>query len=353
MGEKINLNKGGFDKRIYNKTIDTSFSQLGLPPIIQVDPPQSVDIFFKLYNTLFYQIPELGEINSHEYIVKTSGEYIAFDKKDELVRALEKEIADTRKKLFQSQQDLTKLFPEEEIEPLPEIDDVELPPRVAPSLNIINTPPPVPPPPPPSPTPPPPASSADQEMYDAGYNYQVITYNALVNNINSFAGLGNVIRNQNDNLKEPNQVGITALATSYKGIDNFIGVNFTYNTALSTLSSLDPGPSTPEGKVLNALNKLRKSELEKDLRQAKDKIGSEEAKYSEWREAIKKKSSDKKKDALYKILAMTVDGLRETFRETNKFGNGFISIEEFTELYLGNNTGAGGRKNTSGYSNFG
>ena len=184
MGEKINLNKEGFDKRIYNKTIDTSFTQLGLPPIIQVDPPQSVDIFFKLYNTLFYQIPELGEINSHEYIVKTSGEYIAFDKKDELVRALEKEIADTRKKLFQSQQDLTKIFPEEEVEPLPEIDDVELPPRVAPSLDIINTPPPPPPPPPPSPTPPPPASAADQEMYDAGYAYQVVTYNALVNNIN-------------------------------------------------------------------------------------------------------------------------------------------------------------------------
>ena len=297
MGEKINLNKEGFDKRIYNKTIDTSFTQLGLPPIIQVDPPQSVDIFFKLYNTLFYQIPELGEINSHEYIVKTSGEYIAFDKKDELVRALEKEIADTRKKLFQSQQDLTKIFPEEEVEPLPEIDDVELPPRVASSLNIINTPPPPPPPPPPSPTPPPPASAADQEMYDDGYSYQVVTYNALVNNINV----------SND---------VSSITTTF--INN------------------------------NSWTRDKRDDMLKDIRQAKEngntKVG-DEGTYTQWRAAIKAKSSGNKKENLYTILSITTDKLRQTFKETNKFGSGFLSIQEFEDLDEGN-------INTSGYSSF-
>ena len=297
MGEKINLNKEGFDKRIYNKTIDTSFTQLGLPPIIQVDPPQSVDIFFKLYNTLFYQIPELGEINSHEYIVKTSGEYIAFDKKDELVRALEKEIADTRKKLFQSQQDLTKIFPEEEVEPLPEIDDVELPPRVASSLNIINTPPPPPPPPPPSPTPPPPASAADQEMYDDGYSYQVVTYNALVNNINV----------SND---------VSSITTTF--INN------------------------------NSWTRDKRDDMLKDIRQAKEngntKVG-DEGTYTQWRAAIKAKSSGNKKENLYTILSITTDKLRQTFKETNKFGSGFLSIQEFEDLDEGN-------IDTSGYSSF-
>jgi hypothetical protein len=296
MGIEINLNKECFDKKIYNKTIDTSFNQLGLPPIIQVDPPQSVDIFFKLYNTLFYQIPELGETNSHEYIVKTSGEYIAFDKKDELVRALEKEIADTRKKLFQSQQDLTKIFPEEEIEPLPEIDDVELPPRVAPPLNIIPTPPPLPPPPPVAPTPPPPASATDQEMYDAGYAYQVVTYNALVNNINVL----------NDAI----------LSSNIGNLNNW---------------TVD-----------------KRDNMIKDIRQAKEngntKVG-DEGTYKQWRAAIKAKSSGNKKDNLYIVLTITTDKLRQTFKETNKFGDGFLSTQEFALLNQG-------LVSTSGYSSF-
>ena len=32
-----------------------------------------------MYNTLFYQINELGETNSHEFLIKTSSEYIKFD----------------------------------------------------------------------------------------------------------------------------------------------------------------------------------------------------------------------------------------------------------------------------------
>ena len=45
-----------------------------------------------------------------------------------------------------------------------------------------------------------------------------------------------------------------------------------------------------------------------------------------WRAAIKAKSSGKKKDNLYTVLAITTDKLRKTFRETNKFGSGFLSI---------------------------
>ena len=35
--------------------------------------------FLTIYNQLFYEIPELGETNSHEYLIKTSSDYIDSD----------------------------------------------------------------------------------------------------------------------------------------------------------------------------------------------------------------------------------------------------------------------------------
>ena len=93
MAENINLNKNVFNKRDYTKTIDTSFTQLGVQTIQeQIDEQPTVEEFFILYNQLFYEIPEVGETNSHEYLIKTSSEYINFEQTDELVQALQKEI---------------------------------------------------------------------------------------------------------------------------------------------------------------------------------------------------------------------------------------------------------------------
>ena len=76
-----------------------------------------------MYTELFYQINERGPDNSHEYLVKTSGEYISFEDKDELVEALQKEIATLRKELLQTQQDLADSLGDlaEASQPLPEI----------------------------------------------------------------------------------------------------------------------------------------------------------------------------------------------------------------------------------------
>lgn len=107
MAIDVNFNKEYYDKRTYEKTIDTAFTQLGVKTIQeQLDEQPSVQEFFTLYNELFYQIPELGDTNSHEFLVKTSGEYIAFDENDELIEALQNEIALLREELLATQQEL-------------------------------------------------------------------------------------------------------------------------------------------------------------------------------------------------------------------------------------------------------
>lgn len=104
MAENINLNKKVFNKRDYEKTISTSFTQLDVKTVQeQIDEQPTVQEFFNLYNELFYEINELGETNSHEYLIKTSSQYIDFTKNDELVEALQREIAELREELLEIQ----------------------------------------------------------------------------------------------------------------------------------------------------------------------------------------------------------------------------------------------------------
>ena len=104
MAENVDLNKEVFNKRDYEKTISTSFTQLGVKTIQeQIDEKPSVQEFFNLYNELFYEINELGPTNSHEFLIKTSTEYIAFDENNEIIEALQKEIADLRAELLEAQ----------------------------------------------------------------------------------------------------------------------------------------------------------------------------------------------------------------------------------------------------------
>ena len=107
MAENINLNKEVFNKRDYTKTINTTFTQLDVKTVQeQIDAQPTVQEVFNLYNELFYEINELGETNSHEYLIKTSSEYIDFEKNNELVEALQREIAQLREELLETQQQL-------------------------------------------------------------------------------------------------------------------------------------------------------------------------------------------------------------------------------------------------------
>lgn len=79
-GEKVNLSKRVYAKNQYERVIDTTFSQLATTPTsteaAATTPTISVDEFFQYYTDLFFQIPKFGEVNSHEYLIKTSTEYI-------------------------------------------------------------------------------------------------------------------------------------------------------------------------------------------------------------------------------------------------------------------------------------
>lgn len=96
MSRKIDTKKQVFNKAEYEKTINTSFNDLGVTSVVEdLNNQTSPEEFFQLYDELFYELPLLGE-NSHEYLVKTSGEYINFDQNNEVIEALQQEITALR-----------------------------------------------------------------------------------------------------------------------------------------------------------------------------------------------------------------------------------------------------------------
>jgi cell fate (sporulation/competence/biofilm development) regulator YmcA (YheA/YmcA/DUF963 family) len=110
MSENINLQKQVYNKGDYSKVINTSFTQLGVKNIQQqIELQPTVEEFFALYNELFYTIPELGKTNSHEYLIKTSSEYVNFDINQEEIIELQAEIAQLRTDLLNTQKQVVEL----------------------------------------------------------------------------------------------------------------------------------------------------------------------------------------------------------------------------------------------------
>ena len=110
MGENVNLNKQVYSKSQYSKIIDTEFKQLGVKSTQQqLNETPTVQDFFQLYNDLFYDIPEMGSNNSHEYLIVKSSEYINFEPNNEEIEALQAEIAQLRMDLFDEQKKVIEL----------------------------------------------------------------------------------------------------------------------------------------------------------------------------------------------------------------------------------------------------
>lgn len=102
--QRIDLIKQVYSKTEYPKIIDTNFNQLGVISVNQqITATTTVNQFFQYYNDLFYEIPAFGELNSHEYLVKTSGEYINYDQDSAIISALQNEISQLRRDLLASQ----------------------------------------------------------------------------------------------------------------------------------------------------------------------------------------------------------------------------------------------------------
>jgi len=109
METKVNLVKSTFNKDQYVETIDTSFTQLVDPTIIDVAAiTPTVEEFFQDYNTLFFDIPKTGE-NSHETLIVQSTEYIGYSPVNEEITALTEEITSLREQLLEARQQLEEL----------------------------------------------------------------------------------------------------------------------------------------------------------------------------------------------------------------------------------------------------
>ena len=108
--EQINLNKQVYDKNQYQKVIDTSFTQLVSVTsslVTSSTPPITLDQFFQYYQDLFFQIPKLGDINSHEYLVKTSTDCICTSQQtNDTIQALVEEVTSLRQENLSFQQQI-------------------------------------------------------------------------------------------------------------------------------------------------------------------------------------------------------------------------------------------------------
>ena len=110
--EKINLSKKVYAKNQYEKVIDTNFSQLATSPTPSTTfTPVSISIdeFFQNYNQIFFNIPKLGTTNSHEYLIKTSTEYIGYAPINNDIQALIEEINNLQQQNLDLNQQLIDL----------------------------------------------------------------------------------------------------------------------------------------------------------------------------------------------------------------------------------------------------
>lgn len=96
--KKVDVKRNVFDKDKFNETVDTQFSQLVTTP-----DPSFFDInlatlgdFWLLYDKFFYTIPKFGEIESHEYLGRTSLEYANSEYINQQIEDLLEEIAALR-----------------------------------------------------------------------------------------------------------------------------------------------------------------------------------------------------------------------------------------------------------------
>jgi len=108
--EELVLRKTVYSKVDYPRIIDTNFTQLINQEQESQSPPEiSVEEFFTNYREIFFNIPKLGESNSHEYLVKTSGDYISDELVDPTIQALLEEINNLRQENLELNQTIIDL----------------------------------------------------------------------------------------------------------------------------------------------------------------------------------------------------------------------------------------------------
>ena len=104
MEQEVRLVKEVYGRTTFNRVVDTSFTELYKQPDAATVPTQqiTVDEFFDLYNTLFFDIPATGEVNSHEYLIIRSTEYLGGGVLTDNEKAYIEEINSLRQQLLEA-----------------------------------------------------------------------------------------------------------------------------------------------------------------------------------------------------------------------------------------------------------
>jgi hypothetical protein len=85
----------------YRKVIDTNFTELVTPVPVIDQPIVTVADFFSYYDQLFFDIPVSGSINSHNYLIERSTQYVGGSVVDQEKQALIEEINSLREQLVE------------------------------------------------------------------------------------------------------------------------------------------------------------------------------------------------------------------------------------------------------------
>ncbi len=110
MSEKVELVKEVYGRNTYPRVIDINFNELYSPATaITVTEELTVEAFFDAYNNLFFQIPATGEVNSHEYLVARSTEYLGGITLTDSEKAYIEEINSLRQQLLEANSNYTNL----------------------------------------------------------------------------------------------------------------------------------------------------------------------------------------------------------------------------------------------------
>jgi len=102
------LNKTIYDKNQYKNTIDTTFSNIQAPTP-SLEETVGVNEFFRLYESLFYNIPIDGDTNSHTYLIQQSSQYVGSTFTSEEIQVLLDEITGLRQDLLLANQTILQL----------------------------------------------------------------------------------------------------------------------------------------------------------------------------------------------------------------------------------------------------
>jgi hypothetical protein len=110
MAEQIELNRTVYGKITYPNVINTEFTQLLRSTNGEEIDTITIEQFFQAYNDLFYEIPILGDYNTHQELIKRSTEYVGVNQISDETEVLLEEINELRLENLNLQQQIDDLI---------------------------------------------------------------------------------------------------------------------------------------------------------------------------------------------------------------------------------------------------